>query len=176
MKRQLIRSNIVDVQADALIYSTNIQLLLTGGVGAALLTRFGPRIQDALGAAAGRPTAEVGEVFETTLSGIPWKVIFHTVATDKLYYTRPEIVLAILRKCFRRCVELQSIKSIITSSLGCGYGDLDVEQFLRIADQVCAEFDESSIENFAIVCRSGEYFEHLRKAARTVHDNWDLQG
>ncbi len=176
MKRQLIRSNIVDVQADALIYSTNVQLLLTGGVGAALLARFGARIQDALGVAAGRPTAEVGDVLETRLSGIPWKVIFHTVATDKLYYTRPEVVLAILRKCFRRCVELQSIKSIITSPLGCGYGDLDVEQFLRIADQVCGEFEESAIESFAIVCRSSEYFEHLRKAARTGHERWDQQG
>ena len=176
MKRQLIRLNIVDVQADALIYSTNVQLLLTGGVGAALMTRFGPRIQDALGAAAGRPTAEVGEVFETSLSGIPWKTIFHTVATDKLYYTRPEIVLAILRKCFRRCVELQTIKSIITSPLGCGYGDLDVGQFLRIAAEVCAELEKSAIENFAIVCRSDEYFEHLTKAAKTIDENWEQRG
>ena len=105
MKRQLIRSNIVDVQADALIYSTNVQLLLTGGVGATLLARYGQMIQDGLGAAAGGATAEVGDVFETSLSGIPWRVVFHTIATDKVYSTRPEIVLAILRKCFRRCVE-----------------------------------------------------------------------
>ncbi len=176
MKRQLTNLNIVDVQADALVYSTNVQLLLTGGVGAALVARFGMRIQDALEVAAGKPTAQVGDVFETSLPGVPWKLVFHTIATDKLYCTRPDIVTSILRKCFRRCVELGSIRSLITSPLGCGYGDLDLAQFLQIANQISAEFDKSTIETFAIVCRGKEHFGQLNNAARTLNHQWEQQG
>ncbi len=176
MKRQLINSNIVEVPADALVYSTNVQLLLTGGVGAALVDRFGIRIQDALEVAAGIPTAQVGDVLETSLPGVPWKVIFHTIATDKLYYTRSEIVTSILRKCFLRGIELGSIRSLITSPLGCGYGDLDLAQFLHIADQLCAEFDKSTIEMFAIVCRGKEHFGQLNNAAKALNHDWEQQG
>ncbi|HWX20394.1 MAG TPA: macro domain-containing protein [Candidatus Binatia bacterium] len=179
MKRQLIRSNIIDAQGDALIYSTNVRLALTGGVGAALLERFGLAIQNELlccSGGTGRQMAEVGDVFETRSPGMPWKIIFHTVATDELYYTRPETVLAILRKCVRRCVELASIKSVITSPLGAGYGDLDLNKFVRIADQVCDEYDESSVQSFAVVCRDVEEFDRLSKAARAINENWKQQG
>jgi O-acetyl-ADP-ribose deacetylase (regulator of RNase III) len=113
-------------------------------------------------------------MFETSLPGMSWKTVFHTVATDELYNTRPETVVSILRKCLRRCIEMQGIKSIITSPLGAGYGDLDLEHFVRIADQVCSEFDKSPIQSFAIVCRDEGEFASLTSAAKAVHGNWEV--
>ncbi len=179
MKRQLIRSNIIDIEADALIYSTNARLALTGGVGAALLEKFGLVLQNELlccSSGTGRQMAEVGDVFETRLPGMPWKCIFHTIATDDLYHTRPETVLAILRKCFRRCVELQAINSIITSPLGAGYGDLELDRFVKIADQVCTEYDKSQVQTFAVVCRDQDEFERLVKATTSVNESWEKHG
>ncbi len=53
---------------------------------------------------------------------------------------------------------------------------MDVDQFLSLADQVCAEFDKSAIENFAVVSRAIESFERLRKAATMLHKDWDVLG
>src|SRR4051794_37670469 len=124
MERLVINANIVEVEADALVYSTNTQLALTGGVGAALMKKCGWGIQSDLQSCSpgtGRQMAEVGDVFETQSPDHPWKIIFHTVATDELYHTDPSTVSRILKRCVRRCAELGNIKSLITSPLGSGY-------------------------------------------------------
>jgi len=175
MERLVINANIVDVEADALVYSTNTQLALTGGVGAALMQKCGWGIQSDLQSCSqgmGRKMAEVGDVFETQSRNYPWKIIFHTVATDELYHTDPSTVSYILKRCVRRCAELGSIKSLITSPLGAGYGDLDLDTFVRTADQVCDEFGGSAIQTLAIVCNDVEEFQRLRSITKHINNKW----
>jgi O-acetyl-ADP-ribose deacetylase (regulator of RNase III) len=179
MERLIINANIVDVKADALIYSTNVQLVLTGGVGAALMQKCGWGIQNDLlscSPGSGRRMAEVGDVFETRSAEYPWKIVFHTVVTNELYHTQPDTVLRVLRRCVRRCAELEDIKSVVTSPLGAAYGDLDLEPFVRIADQVCDLFDQSTIQTFSIVCRDVEEFDKLKNATKNINSNWKEAG
>lgn len=70
MKRRILHADITKIASDAMIYSTNVRLTLTGGVGAALFREFGVGVQidlhnSPLGT--GRELAEVGDVFETQI-------------------------------------------------------------------------------------------------------------
>jgi O-acetyl-ADP-ribose deacetylase (regulator of RNase III) len=160
MKRQIICSDIVEVPSDALIYSTNVRLTLTGGVGAALLKKFGFPVQIGLqnqSSSSGRHLAEVGDIIENKIAGGPWKKVFHTIATDEMYHTDPDVVRSILKRCFRRCAENGDVLSVTCSALGSGYGDLDLAVFATIAEETCRQFDSSVIESFSIVsCDSAE--------------------
>lgn len=92
MKRSILQADIVEVGADALIYSTNVQLMLSGGVGACLLKKLGPEFQNELYRKIDRDQrklAKVGEVFFSENPACPWKVIVHTIATDPFYNTDP---------------------------------------------------------------------------------------
>jgi O-acetyl-ADP-ribose deacetylase (regulator of RNase III) len=154
MKKHVGLGDITTWAADALIYSTNVRLALTGGVGAALLKRFGIAVQIELqgkSAGGGRRLAEVGDVFTTSISGAPWKRVFHTIATSELYHTRATTVRAILEVCLRSCAASTDIRSVVCSALGSGYGDLEAGEFLAIADEVLNELVVSPIEEFTVV-------------------------
>lgn len=132
MKRFIQCADIVKVPADAMIYSTNMRLTLTGGVGAALLREFGIGVQIALQSqspASGRQQAEVGDVLQVPVATGRWKRVFHTIATDELYCTKASTVQSILRRCLQQCVDAKDVRTITCSALGCGYGDLDIVEF-----------------------------------------------
>src|SRR4051812_17273539 len=108
MKKQVVCANIVEIASDALIYSTNVRLALTGGVGLALLRKFGIGVQIELQSKSlgtGRQLAEVGEIIESKIAGGPWRHVFHTVATDEVYHTEPAIVRSILQRCLKRSAQ-----------------------------------------------------------------------
>ena len=171
MQRHILHSDIVDVPADAMIYSTNIRLTLTGGVGVALLKKFGIGVQIALQNASvgtGRHMAEVGDVFETTISAAPWKKVFHTIATDELYHTNAEVVRSILQRCLRRCLELDHVRNITCSAIGSGYGDLDLHVFASIAEDVCSQFEHTALNTFSIVSFDVSDYKKICEAASSV--------
>ena len=66
-ERIIRRGDVVDASPDALIFSTNENLFLSGGAGASLLGVHGRPLQDAMDralASSGRKVAERGSVFE----------------------------------------------------------------------------------------------------------------
>jgi O-acetyl-ADP-ribose deacetylase (regulator of RNase III) len=153
MKRNVVHSDIAQLAADALIYSTNIRLALTGGVGAALLRAHGIGVQIQLQNASlgtGRQMAEVGEIIASPIKGSLWKQVFHTIATDEFYHTDPEVVRQILRSCLRQCVSSTDLRSVVCSPLGAGYGDLELIAFLKIASAICDEFNGTALQSFTI--------------------------
>jgi O-acetyl-ADP-ribose deacetylase (regulator of RNase III) len=177
MKRSIIHADITKIASDAMIYSTNVRLTLTGGVGAALFREFGVGIQIDLQSSSlgtGRELAEVGDVFETHIPESPWKRVFHTIATTELYHTDRTVVENILRRCFKRCVAAGDLRSVTCSALGTGYGDLELYRFLAACNLVCTEFDDSPLEEFAIVIHAREEFDLLVKSAKTL-DQWNVK-
>ncbi|MCX6951887.1 MAG: macro domain-containing protein [Verrucomicrobia bacterium] len=155
----------MDVGGDALLYSTNLQLALTGGVGASLRGKFGLEIQYALNAAAdmaGRTAVEVGDVFETSLPGLPWRHVFHSVATTEQYHTEPRVVSRILHHCLRRCTEL-GCRRLVTSPLGAGYGDLELPDYVRLLDEALAA-KAHGLHEICVVCWDRHEFQKLLAA------------
>ena len=136
------QSNLLDEPVDALIYSTNVLLNLTGGVGAQLLERFGTSLQTSLHnqlRAQGKRFATRGDAIELVLPSMPWKIVFHTIPCDPMYHTTPEIVARTLRRCFDRCLERGDIASVATSAIATGYGDMVMEDFISIFDDVTGD-------------------------------------
>lgn len=83
-------SNVLDVPADALIYSTNLLFNCSGGVGAALMRRYGPHVQSDLHAILlrrGSRFANRGDVEEWVSQGMPYHAVYHTVPSNGFYET-----------------------------------------------------------------------------------------
>ena len=143
--------DLLDQPAEALIYSSNVQLRCSGGVGAALVDRYGPEVQRGLKLLlTGRRACEQGEIFEWTPPGMGRKTVFHTVPTDLWHNTKPEIVEDVLRRTLTRCVE-RGITRVALSALATGYGDLLLKEFLEVADRVFCDPSFVSIQE-AVLC------------------------
>lgn len=176
MNRLLCFADITTHAADALIYSTNVQLMLSGGVGACLLQRYGKSFQADLHAqlaASGRKLAAVGDIFLTRTPGLPWKWVYHVVATDPFYRTDPEVVRRVLNRCLTECSAALEISSVVTSPLGAGYGDLAFPLFLEIASEL--SLSPRQLEDFTICCDDRDFFMELVDHRKNLSVLWAVQ-
>ncbi len=156
--RLIKRADILDEPADALIYSTNVLLNCTGGVGGALMGRFGPNFQSELHhllAASGRRFADQGEVFQYVTTGLPYKAVFHTVPCNGWYDTTAEIVGDVLRSSLNSCAGRGDISKVVLSALATGYGHFEYDDFIRLAARVLSESAYDTISEIAL-CVSDE--------------------
>lgn len=123
--------NILDEPADVLICSANVSLNLSGGVGADLLGRYGPRMQAELHQKiAGRTprAARQGEVIAYAGPELPYKAVLHAVAVDGWYHATPESVRETIATAFRMAAERTANKVTLTA-LATGFGDLTLPDF-----------------------------------------------
>ncbi len=179
MRRLIRNSDITTSTADALIYSTNTMLLLTGGVGAALSRKYGPKLQVGLRTqfqATGRKQASMGDVYEFALPDMPWKTIFHTVATDAKYHSAPAAIKQILTTCAARCLERGDIASVALSPLGTGYGDLEIAQFMDVATDVFFDPRFNALEEVAIHCLYKSIFVECADRVAKAGSGWIMEG
>ncbi len=145
-----IEKDILDINSDALVYSTNQNLSLSGGVGACLLHKYGYELQSILDRAlskSGVDTVCVGTIVEGHSQSMPWRRVFHTVATDLDYNTDFGVVKNIVREVLERCELDHAINSITFSALGCGYGSGKYTEFLYLLNDVLKDY---SIETFSV--------------------------
>jgi O-acetyl-ADP-ribose deacetylase (regulator of RNase III) len=123
--------NILDEPADVLICSANVSLNLSGGVGADLLGRYGPRMQAELHRLiAGRTprAARPGEVIAYAGPELPYKAVLHAVAVDGWYHATPESVRETMATALRMAMELTA-KKVTLTALATGFGDLTLPDF-----------------------------------------------
>ena len=164
MKTYIQQENIIDIEAEALIYSTNRQLSLSGGVGWELRSKYGYKIEVDTFDQFRDSTSEmikVGDVIKTEFDYVPWKMIFHTIATNDDYFTDPGVVSSILDKCFRVSSEL-GFKSIVCSPLGAGYGDLRISMFCEILNQKLGILGRGECDRFTICCNDEDQIGELK--------------
>ena len=153
MNTKIYNGDILDIEAEALVYSTNVMLNCTGGVGGALMMQFGPSIQHELHSILAQRKvnfADQGEVIPCPIRGIPYAAIFHTVPCDAFYRTTAEIIADILRQCLASCDAADNVRTIAMSALACGYGNFELDQLLRVASEVFQENQWSGIDAVTI--------------------------
>lgn len=175
MKRTLHLGDITQVSADALIYSTSAQLMLSGGVGACLLKNYGTRFQKNLFKyldSTGRKLARVGEVLETRTPEMPWRSVLNTIAVDPHYHTDPEVVSSIIHDCFEMCSQDPDIQTLVMSPLGAGYGDLPFATFLDIVTDASTSLSLEIIE-IKICCDDFDFYRELYEHAKTLNVEWN---
>lgn len=133
-ERVIRQGDIVDTVADAIVFSSNEHLFLSGGAGASLLGRHGKPLQEAMHrimAGRGIKVAPRGSVFEIEPAET-WGRMFAIVAANGFYETSREDTEAALREVLRRCAEIESVKTLAITALGTGYGNMEIEDFVEI--------------------------------------------
>lgn len=135
---QVHHGDLLDVAADVLICSANVYLTLSGGVGGALMLRYGSALQDALNehlAKLGVKHVERGDVIAMPRLGTPYRAVLHAVAVDGFYETTLEITADILRKSLRQAAALGA-ESVALAALATGYGRKPIEFFAAAVNKV----------------------------------------
>lgn len=123
--------DILDVPADVLVCSANVQLNLSGGVGGAFAMRYGPAMQQALHARLARSGLHFvrrGEVVESPPCGGPYRAVLHAVAIDAAYDTNPEVIANVIDESLLRAAALGA-RTVALTALGTGYGRMPLIGF-----------------------------------------------
>jgi O-acetyl-ADP-ribose deacetylase (regulator of RNase III) len=116
----LIRGNIVEVQADAIVNAANSGLRGGGGVDGAIHRAGGPSIMEECRKIGGCPT---GEAVVTTAGRLPAKYVFHAVGPIYSGSLDDERLLASAYQSCLNLAEQHQVKSIAFPSLSTGiYG------------------------------------------------------
>ncbi len=123
--------NILDEPADVLICSANVNLQLTGGVGAELYSRYGGGMQAGLTnclQSRSPHTAERGEIFPYAGPEMPYRSVLNAVAIDGWYHSSPEVITDIVRRALYLAAGLDA-RTVALVALATGYGDLTIADF-----------------------------------------------
>jgi O-acetyl-ADP-ribose deacetylase (regulator of RNase III) len=164
--RALRFCDVLDDPADALIYSTNVLLNCTGGVGGALLARYGSSVQVALHQwlkSCSLRYAPQGTVLDLVPEGLPYRHVLHTVPCDGFYATSPEVVSAVLRKALQGCVSDRGVKRVATSALATGYGHLAFDDFMKVAAAVITSAEFKLIPDIIVCLQDDHDFRRARE-------------
>lgn len=174
-ERIIRQGDVIDAVADAVVFSTNEHLFLSGGAGASLLGVHGRPLQQAMDralAATGSQVAHRGSVFEIEPQATWTSRLFAVVAADGFYETSREDTRAALERVLRRCADLGSIRTVVTTALGTGYGNMEIEDFVVL---FCEVEIPGSMKSLELVIHSDLFFreaclknEQLRSPADVV--------
>ena len=124
------RGDILDEPADVLVCAANPHLTLSGGVGGALLLRYGPALQAELDDHLGRRHVDVGTVVVTEAVGTPYRAVIHAVAVNALYESSPAIVAGVVRAALAVAAQ-RDARTVALAAVATGYGRLSIGQFAQ---------------------------------------------
>ena len=133
--------DILDISADALICSANTQLNMSGGVGGAIMLRYGEQMQQELWCYRKNnniSSVPVGTVIQTTPAGTPYNLVVHAVAIDVFYQTNSNIIITTLRRALTLCAQ-NNAKTVALSALATGYGRYPIEKFAECIRMIQGE-------------------------------------
>jgi len=151
-KWNAVHGEILDVTADGLLCSANPSLNLSGGVGGAFLLRYGSEMQSFLHAHLHTNQLryiEPGAAVTVPPCGSPYLAVAHAVAIDAFYDTSPSLILDAYTAAIGGLANA-GCRSIAAACLGCGYGRLPPEDFVKSMEPlVSRSFD--SVDTFAFV-------------------------
>ena len=161
--------DILDEPADVLICSANVFLNLSGGVGGAILLRYGDEMQRELHdylARQNRKFARRGEVVETSPCGTPYKAVLHAVAVDGFYQSSPQIVTQLVRDCLDRAAALGAQRVSLTA-LATGYGRMSMKDFAKAVEPLVVT-ERSPVEEAVICVRNSIDYRTLLDAMGSI--------
>lgn len=153
------QGDVVDVAAEAIVFSTNEHLFLSGGAGASLLGIHGRPLQDAMDRAlarSGRKVAPRGSVFEIEPAETWSFRLFAVVAANGFYETCEEDTRRSLAEALALCGGHPGIKRVVTTALGTGYGNMEIEDFISI---FCRIDLPPTLETVELVIHSELFFK-----------------
>lgn len=152
---QVHHGDLLDVPAEVLVCSANVYLTLSGGVGGALMLRYGTAMQESLSShlvERGVKHVDRGDLIEVPSCGTPYRVVLHAVAVDGFYDTTVEVVAELLRRSLRRAAEIGA-ERVALAALATGYGRRPIEFFAAAVNKVIDE-DFAPLRRIVVGLRS----------------------
>ena len=131
MRWRIAHASLLSEPADAAIVSANPFLNLSGGVGGALLNKYGQAIQAELHyhlKKIGQRYVQPTDVVPTFGGDVPYKVILHAVAIDAFYDSSPEWVTASMEKALELAAKYEG-RTVVAAALATGYGRMSMSDF-----------------------------------------------
>ncbi|MEM6259534.1 MAG: macro domain-containing protein [Planctomycetota bacterium] len=158
------RGDILDEPVDVLICSANPFLTLSGGVGGALLQRYGDHLRIELEEVLKSRSVNYvdrGSVIVTFPSDTPYKSIIHAVAVDGMYESSSQVITSVVRQSLHHAMD-EGATDVALTALGTGYGRLSPQAFAVGVKELCDEVF-SPIERITIVIKTAEEAENIRQ-------------
>lgn len=171
---QLIKGDITDVEADAIVNAANSQLMGGGGVDGAIHRKGGPQISEECNRIRstewpdGLPT---GKAVITTGGNLKAKHVIHTVGPVWLGGFHVEAEL--LKQAYRNSLKLaasKGLKTVAFPSISTGAYGYPIDQASRIAVKAVADFleKEDKLERVILVLFSDRDFDVYVAAAKEI--------
>jgi O-acetyl-ADP-ribose deacetylase len=157
--------DILDEPADILVCSANVFLNLSGGVGGALLLRYGDQMQQELRrhlVDRGANFVRQGEVVACGPCRTPYKAVLHAVAVDAFYESSPAVIESVVWEALRQAAALGARK-VALAAVGTGYGRLTVQDFAQGISPLLGQ-DVPPVEEVVICMRNAQDAEDLSVA------------
>ena len=154
--------DILNVQADGMVCSANPDLNLSGGVGGALLLRYGSRLQEELHAQARLRSPRLippGTAVLTVTAGLPWKAIAHAVAINTFYETNAAVIADAYHSALTQLAAI-GCQTIAAACIGCGYGRCSNDEFAKAIQLLRAKVLPAN-QVVTFVTRNADLFERL---------------
>lgn len=165
MKIVLLKSDITQINADAVVNAANSSLLGGGGVDGAIHLAGGQQILEECKEIRNRQgKCKTGEAVVTTAGNLPAKYVIHTVGP--IWNNNEEECSELLANCYKNSLKLAErlgVKTISFPNISTGVYGFPKELAAKIAVAEVKNFQSEIIEKVVFVCFDEENEEIYKK-------------
>jgi O-acetyl-ADP-ribose deacetylase (regulator of RNase III) len=162
MEIELLKADITEIHADAIVNAANTSLLGGGGVDGAIHRKGGKAILDECVQIRNKQGGcKVGEAVITTAGNLSAKYVIHTVGP--VWNGDKEEKSKLLSECYKNSLELavrNNIKTIAFPGISTGIYHFPKDKAAEIATKTVNDFDKiSEIDKVIFVCFDEESYQ-----------------
>ncbi|UPV76319.1 macro domain-containing protein (plasmid) [Halorussus limi] len=168
MEFSVIRGDIAEQEADALVNAAGTSLRMGSGVAGALRRAAGPEINEEATAAG---PVDLGEVAVTDAYDLDAEFVVHAAAMP--HHGDGRATAQSIGDATRNALEAADERgaySLVIPALGCGVAGFDLREGARIVCEELAAFEPESLSDVRFVAYADDEYETIRAVADDVRD------
>ena len=174
---KIVKGDVTDLKADAIVNAANNKGLMGGGVAGAIKKKGGKSIEDE---AVKKCPIDIGEAVFTSAGSLKAKYIIHAATMDMSFKTDENKIRSSCRNSLKVADELK-VESIIFPALGCGTGGFPLLASAKIMAQEVWRYlreEKTSIKEITFCLYDQEAYETFNKGVIKYleHIVYELQG